>query len=125
MSTSGFGLLHAQVFFRAEGGEAAAVNGISGTHMLLWLPHFHDFCLTVSLHPCIPSRRFPATWQQLVFQAALPRTNARCGAHCKFRSITSVWVAASQQCTPRKFLEASTDALYCAAWCRWASWGAA
>jgi hypothetical protein len=35
------------VFFRAEQGEAAAANGISGTHMLLWLPHFHDFCLTV------------------------------------------------------------------------------
>ena len=41
------GVLPNQVFFRAEGGEAAAVNGISGTHMLLWLPHFHDFCLTV------------------------------------------------------------------------------
>ena len=30
----------------------AARNGVSGTHMLLWLPHFHDFCLTVGILGC-------------------------------------------------------------------------
>jgi acyl-CoA synthetase (AMP-forming)/AMP-acid ligase II len=42
----------AQVFFKAEAGEVAARNGVSGTHMLLWLPHFHDFCLTVGILGC-------------------------------------------------------------------------
>ncbi|CAL8464403.1 g3938 [Coccomyxa elongata] len=40
------------VFFKAEAGEVAARNGVSGTHMLLWLPHFHDFCLTVGVLGC-------------------------------------------------------------------------
>jgi acyl-CoA synthetase (AMP-forming)/AMP-acid ligase II len=42
----------AQVFFKAEGSETAAQNACSGTHMLLWLPHFHDFCLTVGILGC-------------------------------------------------------------------------
>ncbi len=45
-------LPNAQVFFKAEEGEVAARNGVSGTHMLLWLPHFHDFCLTVGVLGC-------------------------------------------------------------------------
>ena len=47
-----------QVFFHAESDEAKQKqrqrkqSAISGTHMLLWLPHFHDFCLTVGILGC-------------------------------------------------------------------------
>lgn len=41
-----------QVFFHAEAGDKKAQNACSGTHMLLWLPHFHDFCLTVGILGC-------------------------------------------------------------------------
>ena len=46
-----------QVFFRAEADHLKKQLGqnksaITGTHMLLWLPHFHDFCLTVGILGC-------------------------------------------------------------------------
>ena len=42
-----------QVFFRAEEDHHKQQQSvISGTHMLLWLPHFHDFCLTVGILGC-------------------------------------------------------------------------
>ncbi len=44
--------LCAQVFFGAEAGPTASTSALSGTHLLLWLPHFHDFCLTVGILGC-------------------------------------------------------------------------
>ena len=52
------GLLLSQVFFRAEKEELREKaqdeldSAITGTHMLLWLLHFHDFCLTVGILGC-------------------------------------------------------------------------
>ena len=46
----------AQVFFGGQGsakptGKSATALA-QGTHLFLWLPHFHDFCLTVGVIGC-------------------------------------------------------------------------
>ena len=51
-----------QVFFRSEAGESAQQRAISGTHMLLWLPHFHDFCLTVRAQFVFVCAVMPKLW---------------------------------------------------------------
>lgn len=56
------GLLVVQVFFHAEADARKQLGQdtqleqdnsfITGTHLFLWLPHFHDFCLTVGILGC-------------------------------------------------------------------------